>query len=193
MQQEQQEYSHVLVSTPKGCPFNYCTLIYVPPSLLAYPLLGPLAWPPFWDSAIWPTGDWSRIIFHFITPNTPRRRRSKVRTEAALLAGKVLQHVAYNFSHFSYRTQKSHLYIFSTSSVFYVILRGVLLLCFSHFLYFLFTFSLDYIAEGLLTMLTPPPDQINRQLYQNIHQCFRFLWICMIRNAFGHRIPVQSK
>lgn len=89
IEQEQQEFGHVLVSRPNGYPFNYNTLINVPPPSLAYPLLGPLAWLPFWGFATLPTGDWSRIIFHFITLNTPRRRRSE-----ALLAGKVLQHVA---------------------------------------------------------------------------------------------------
>lgn len=81
IEQEQQEFGHVLVSRPKGYPYNYNTLIYVPPPPLAYPLLGPLAWLPFWGSATLPTGDWSRIIFHFTTPNTPRRRRSEARTK----------------------------------------------------------------------------------------------------------------
>lgn len=40
IEQEQQEFGHVLVSRPKGYPFNYKTLIYVPPPLPSIPSAG---------------------------------------------------------------------------------------------------------------------------------------------------------
>lgn len=165
--------------------------MYLPP--IAYPLLGPLAWLPFLGSATLPTGDWSRIIFHFITPNTPRRRRSEARTK---VQHSWLVKCCNMWHNTSFNSEIPFIYFL----YFFSLLRNTSRrACAMFFPLFMFPF---YILFGLycwrlllLTMLTtPPPDQINRQLYQNIHQCFRFLWIiCMIRNAFGHRIPMQSK
>lgn len=102
--------------------------MYLPP--LAYPLLGPLAWLPFWGSATLPTGDWSRIIFHFITPNTPRRRRSEARTK---VQHSWLVKCCNMWHNTSFNSEIPFIYIFFTSSDFYEILRGVLVLCFPTF------------------------------------------------------------